>query len=75
MNNGIIVDGHHRASDPLSLNEGTVACRVVYEGVSAIQFAILALHVNDEGLNGSATSWHKLRFGCKAFVYRDVMKE
>jgi hypothetical protein len=60
----------------MSLNEGTVPCRVVDEGVSAIQLAILALHVNAEGLNGSAaTSWHKLRFGCKAFVYRDVMKE
>jgi hypothetical protein len=44
--------------------------------VSANLIAILALHVNDEGLNGSAaTSWHKLRFGSKAYLYRGGMKE
>jgi hypothetical protein len=35
MNNGLIVDGLHRANALMSLNEGTVPCRVVDEVVSA----------------------------------------
>jgi hypothetical protein len=78
-----IVDGNHRVSalmrmtpaeQRLVLDGTTVKC-VVYEGVPANLIAILALHVNDEGLKGSATTnWHKLRFGFKAYLYLAGMK-
>jgi hypothetical protein len=59
-----VVDGNHRVSALMRMTpaeqrlvlDGTTVKRVVYEGVPANLIAILALHVNDEGLKGSATT-------------------
>ena len=74
-----VVDGNHRVHALMNMTDeqrlqvlgGTTKLKcVAYQGVPANLLAILALHVNEEGLTGSGvTTWHKVRFALKAVLH------
>lgn len=79
-----VVDGNHRVHALMQITDeqrktalsGTTIPCVMYEGVPANLLAILALHVNEEGLRGSATTiLHKLMLGLKACLQLSTGQE